>query len=71
VDSVPHRWDAVQASYPGKRTSQGGIPLNAWSKLKHPYLDLVGWLINSPYHVLLLGRQTAQYEDAPAWCLCA
>jgi hypothetical protein len=63
VDSVSHLWDSVMASYTGKRTSLGGIPLDAWSRLKRPYLDLVGWLINCPYHVLLCGRQTGQYED--------
>jgi hypothetical protein len=63
VDSVSHLWDSVMASYTGKRTSLGGIPLDAWSRLKRPYLDLVSWLINSPFHVLLAGRQTGQYED--------
>jgi hypothetical protein len=63
VDSVSHLWDSVMASYTGKRTSLGGIPLEAWTRLKRPYLDLVGWLINCPYHVLLCGRQTGQYED--------
>jgi hypothetical protein len=63
VDSVSHLWDSVMASYSGKRTSLGGIPLDAWSKLKRPYLDLIGWLINSPFHVLLAGRQTGMYED--------
>jgi hypothetical protein len=63
VDSISHLWDSVMASYTGKRTSLGGIPLDAWSKLKRPYLDLIGWLINSPFHVLICGRQTGLFED--------
>jgi hypothetical protein len=51
------------ASYTGKRTSLGGIPLDAWSRLKRPYLDLIAWLINSPFHTLICGRQTGLFED--------
>jgi hypothetical protein len=40
------------ASYTGKRTSLGGIPLDAWSRLKRPYLDLVSWL-EEYFHPLL------------------
>jgi hypothetical protein len=63
LDSVSHLWDAVMASYTGKRTSLGGIPLDAWSRLKRPYLDLIAWLINCPFHVLICGRQTGLFED--------
>jgi hypothetical protein len=63
VDSVSHLWDTLQASYTGYRTKLGGIPLEAWSKLKRPYLDLLAWLINSPFHVMTLGRQTGLFED--------
>lgn len=63
IDSISHLWDAVAAAYTGPRTREGGIPMPAWHKLKAPYKDLMHWVINSPFHVFLLGRQGTEFED--------
>lgn len=63
IDSISHLWDAAMAAYAGPKTNQGGIPMQAWSKIKQPYKDLLAHLINCPQHVLLLGRQTNEFED--------
>jgi len=57
IDSISHMWQACIASYAGKMTKVGTVPIFAWGKIKKPYKDLVDYLLSSKMHVLLLGRQ--------------
>lgn len=61
VDSMTHLWEAARAAYKGKLNGAGQIPIYAWGALKKPYKDLVAFLINSPFHVFLLGRQANEF----------
>lgn len=62
IDSITHIWEATMAAYHGKTTSQGGIPLHAWGKVKKPYKDIMRFLLESPLHVFILGRQGNDFE---------
>lgn len=61
VDSITHLWESAKAAYTGRMTSIGGIPMQAWGKLKKPYKDLMSALLNSQMHVLILGREGTEY----------
>ena len=63
IDSVTHIWEATVAAYDGKKTRAGTIPFNQWGKIKKPYKDLMGFLISSPMHLIICGRQGVIYED--------
>jgi hypothetical protein len=63
VDSITHLWEAAINSYSGKKTSQGGIPMHAWGKIKRPYKDLMSLTLNSPMHLFILGRQGNVFEE--------
>ncbi len=62
IDSITHIWDAAMAAYAGKQTSIGSIPMQAWGKIKKPYLNLLAMLLASPMHVLICGRQAVEYS---------
>lgn len=62
IDSMSHVWDAAIEAYEGKRTRQDSIPMQAWSRIKKPYRQLVNFLIGSPFHVFILGRQKNAFE---------
>lgn len=57
IDSITHLWEACTAAYRGPKNNAGQIPMHAWGGIKRPYKDLMQWLINTPLHVLILGRQ--------------
>lgn len=57
IDSMTHFWEACQAAYTGKRTSDGRIPIHAWGKLKKPYKDLEAYMLKSKFHTIVCGRQ--------------
>lgn len=61
LDSVTHLWEAAMAAYAGKKTSVDSIPMHAWGKIKKPYKDLMAFLLSSPLHVILCGRQGTEY----------
>jgi hypothetical protein len=63
LDSISHLWDAAMDAYNGRKTKLDGIPMHAWGKIKKPYKDLVAWLISSPFHVFILGRQKNLFEN--------
>lgn len=63
IDSMTHLWEACRAAYTGNQTSHGGIPLWAWGKIKAPYKDLMNFLLSSPMHVIICGRQKNEYEE--------
>ena len=61
LDSVTHLWEAARAAYNGRTTSAGTIPMQAWGKIKKPYKDLIAFLLSSPMHVIMCGRQGTEY----------
>ena len=61
IDSVTHLWEAAIQSYNGRKTGANTIPMHAWGKIKKPYKDLMAFLLSSPLHVFLLGRQGTEY----------
>jgi hypothetical protein len=62
IDSVTHLWEAARAAYSGKTTRIGTIPMQAWGQIKKPYKDLISFLLSSPMHVIVCGRQGVEYE---------
>lgn len=65
IDSISHLWDAAIAAYEGKKTKIDSIPMHAWGAIKKPYKHLIRWLMDSPYHVFILGRQKNLFETNP------
>lgn len=63
VDSITHIWEACKASYIGPKTKIGTLPMHAWGKIKQPYKELMQFLINSPFHVFILGRQGNEFTE--------
>ena len=64
LDSVSHLWDSAIEAYEGKRTSVDSIPMHAWGAIKKPYRALIAWLIGSPFHVFILGRQKNVFDTS-------
>lgn len=62
IDSITHLWEAARQAYSGKLTKIGTIPMQAWGKIKKPYKDLMSFLLSSPMHVIICGRQGVEYE---------
>src|SRR3990167_2105822 len=62
IDSITHLWEAARAAYDGRQTKIGTIPMQAWGKIKKPYKDLMSYLLSSPMHVIICGRQGVEYE---------
>ncbi len=61
IDSITHLWQACIEAYGGRQTSVGTIPMHAWGKIKRPYKELMTFLLSSPMHVILCGRQGTEY----------
>lgn len=61
IDSITHMWEAALAAYSGPKTRTGGIPMQAWGRIKKPYKELMSYLLSSPMHVLICGRQGVEY----------
>ena len=62
VDSFTHLWEAAKAAYGGKRTKQGGIPLQAWGSIKAPYKRLLEYCMSAPMHFILCARESNVFE---------
>jgi hypothetical protein len=62
IDSITHIWESAIASYSGRTTSIGSIPMHAWGKIKKPYKSIMSTLLSSPAHVLICGRQGVEYQ---------
>ena len=62
IDSMTHLWEAAKAAYSGRTTKVGSIPMQAWGKIKKPYKDLMSYLLSSPMHAIICGRQGVDYE---------
>lgn len=63
IDSITHVWEAAIAAYSGKTTKIGTLPFHAWGTIKKPYKSLVAFLLSSPIHILLCGRQGNVFEE--------
>ena len=63
IDSITHLWEAARLAYTGKETSAGTIPFHAWGKIKKPYKELINYLLSSPMHVFILGRQGNEFDE--------
>jgi hypothetical protein len=61
IDSMTHIWEAAINAYEGKTTSVGTIPLQAWGRIKRPYKELMNFLLSSPMHVIICGRQGNEF----------
>lgn len=64
VDSATHLWEAAQAAYAGKRTSRGGIPVQAWGEIKKPWKRMVQLLLDGDYHSIICGREGVVMEES-------
>lgn len=68
IDSVTHFWESAIASWDGKTTmnkvtKMEGIPMYAWGFIKKPYKELIKFLMDSPFHIIILGRQKDEYAN--------
>ena len=63
IDSITHLWEAAMDAYSGRRNAAGQIPFHAWGKIKKPYKDLLTFLLNSPMHLIICGRQKNIFEE--------
>jgi hypothetical protein len=65
IDSMTHLWNACIDAYEGKKTRAGTIPMHAWGTIKKPYKQLMEWMLASPMHVIICGRQGNEYGENP------
>lgn len=63
IDSITHLWDAARNAYIGKKTSHGGIPVQAWGDIKRPYKRLISLLLDGDFHAILCGREGVIMEE--------
>lgn len=63
VDSITHLWEAARNSYNGKVGPDGQIPMHAWGKIKKPYKELITYLLSSPMHFIICGRQGNEFSE--------
>jgi len=66
IDSITHLWEAARNSYTGRKTSQGGIPIQAWGELKKPYKKLISLLLDGNFHSIICGREGVVMEEDEA-----
>ncbi len=64
IDSITHLWEAAINAYSGGRNRAAQIPMHAWGGIKKPYKELMNWMLNSPLHVFILGRQGNEWGEA-------
>lgn len=63
IDSITHVWEAARLAYAGRLTKAGTIPFNAWAQIKKPYKEIMSFLLSTPLHVFILGRQGNEFEE--------
>jgi len=63
IDSATHLWEACKAAYQGKTNKVGQIPMWAWQKIKTPWKEMMAFVVNSPFHVFILGRQGNEFSE--------
>ncbi len=52
--------------YNGRVNRNGAIPFQAWTGIKKPYRELMHFLLTTPMHVLICGRQGVDYGEGEA-----
>jgi hypothetical protein len=57
IDQMTTLWEAARASYNGKKTANGGIPIQAWGDIKKPYKRIVALTRDGNFHAIYLGRE--------------
>lgn len=57
IDSISHLWISAIEAWEGQHTKADTIPFQAWAKIKKPYKALLKYLMDSPVHVFIVGRQ--------------
>lgn len=63
IDSMTHLWEAARNAYQGKVMANGGIPIQAWSKIKKPYKKLMGMVLDGQFHCIMCGREGVVMEE--------
>lgn len=63
IDSMTHLWEAARNAYQGKVMANGGIPIQAWSKIKKPYKKLMGLFLDGQFHCIICGREGVVMEE--------
>lgn len=63
IDSITHLWESCIAAYTGRKGPGGQIPMHAWGAIKRPYKEMMNFLLNSPFHVFILGRQGNEFDE--------
>jgi DNA polymerase III delta prime subunit len=63
IDSATHIWESAKNAY--EPEDGGEIPKHMWSVIKRPYKELMAFLLSSPMHVIICGREGDKYEYDP------
>lgn len=67
IDPVTVLWDALQDAYVKRlraksKNPEAELKFQHWRSIKSPYKALMTQLINLPVHLVLIGREAAEYE---------
>ncbi len=63
VDSITHLWEAAIGAYKGNMTRAQTIPMTAWGTIKRPYKAMFAYMLSSPMHVIVCGRQGNEFAE--------
>lgn len=68
IDSISHFWESAISAWDGKKTynevtKMEGVPQYAWGYIKAPFKELIRFLMNSPFHIIIVGRQKDDYKN--------
>lgn len=63
IDSITHLWEAARNAYTGKIMANGGIPIQAWQKIKKPYKRLMSLILDGQFHCIICGREGVVMEE--------
>ena len=62
IDSASHLWDSANGLYTGRLTSEGTMPINAYSKIKKPFRQLLDNARAADIHFIICGREQNEFE---------
>lgn len=63
IDSATHVWQSARAAFEATLPDGRNIPISAWAQIKRPYAELMTFLLNSPFHVFVLARETNEMAE--------
>lgn len=63
IDSVTHLWDAAREAYTGKKTSTGGIPIQAWDAIKRPWNRMIKLGMDGDFHFIICAREGVEMGE--------